>query len=437
MSEYYKMVRVGGRRDKTAFYFNSIADVLQFNDEILSSIPTGSEEYKIARPYIQDIIGTVQRRSNKLTWYGTNDTSWAGKKINEYLKINQMQEALNSLASQTVNLEIEDLQQKQTLIFNDRELGIFSFDLASLGLIPVYEYYSNLLKRIVDANFVESYVNDSGDIIYYFVGLPYVPKHQLEYSIDFAGYYSKILGRVVGRNEIVEEIPTDPNKEILYFFPERNEIPKHDVEQRQSVDESGEFKFTSTYKKSFIQIEKVQKSIPRVDLIIPTGYAGTVMPDEMFWNSVSISAISRKLSELNIDYRIIASRAIQTYTGNKRNYGFINLKSDYEVFDMNQLSVIISDARFFRIDLFRLAYAMQYLSGYGGNFSDEIGYSIREQSEIKSVYMDYLSQQTNESDLEASKNPVSKIVIESALSRAAAISSYNNVIQQIRQLVTV
>lgn len=437
MTDYYKLAYVEGRQN-AVFYFDDLNSVYRFNNDILNAIPKSSSEYQIAEPYIDDIEKRVAEyaRSEGITWYGTKDTSWAGKPINQYAKSAEMFTAFQSLSQSTLNVDIVDIDQKKTINFNDRELGIFSFDLASLGLYPVYEYYSNLLKRTVDPNFVESYENEKGERIFYFVGLPFVPKHEVQYDFDFAGYYSKILGRVVSKNEIVEQIPTDPKDEITYFFPERAEIPKHDVQQIQSVDESGNPKFSSTFKKSFIQIEKVYKRVPRIDIIVPVSYSATIKSEEMFWNSIAVAAVAQKLSDSNVDYRIIASNTASTINGGKNNFAFIELKNDQQPLDINQLGLVVSDARVFRTDFFRLDYAMQYRAGYGAYFSSSIGRPINDVQLIKRMYMGYLAQSTNESDIEASTMPQSKIVFPQALSRQAAINSYNKVVGDVSNLIS-
>lgn len=436
MSEYYKLAYVGGRQN-AVYYFDDLSSVFRFNSDILNAIPKSSSEYTIAGNYIDRIeqVAASSINSQGVTWYGTTDSSWAGKPINQYLKSSEMFTALQNLLQETLNVDVIDLDQKKTINFNDREIGIFSFDLASLGLYPVYEYYSHLLKRTVDPNFVESYVNESGERIYYFVGLPYVPKHEVKYNIDFAGYYSKVLGRVVSKNEIVEQLPTDPKDEITYFFPERQEIPKHDVQQIQAVDESGELRFSSTFKKSFIQIEKVYKRLPRIDIIVPVSYSGIVKSEEMFWNSIAVASVAQKLSDSNIDYRIIACETGKTVKGEKSCYGFIQLKDDEQPFDINQLGLVVSDARVFRTEFFRFDYAMQYRAGYGAYFDSSIAFAINNVDVIKSMYMGYLAQSTNESDIEASTNPDSKIVFPQALSKQAAINSYNKVVSQVSNLI--
>jgi len=68
-----------------------------------------------------------------------------------------------------------DLEQKKQLEFTSQEIGIFSFDLASLGLIRVFEYYSPLLKRNVDANCVRSFKVDENKLIFYHVYVAEIP----------------------------------------------------------------------------------------------------------------------------------------------------------------------------------------------------------------------------------------------------------------------
>ena len=96
--------------------------------------------------------------------------------------------------------------------------------------------------------------------------------------------------------------------------------------------------------------------------------------------------------------------------------------------------MIVSDMRFFRLNFFRLAYAMQYDSGFGSYFTDSIGNPMDDSDEIKRIYIDYLSKQNNQTDRLASLDSLSKIVLPVSYTENQAELNYNEVIKTIAKL---
>ena len=145
-------------------------------------------------------------------------------------------------------------------------------------------------------------------------------------------------------------------------------------------------------------------------------------------------SICERLTQANVDYRVIACYGLTV--NNKYVYDFVNIKNENQPLDKNQLSLLISDMRFFRVEMFRTFYASLYDAGYKGvnDFTKSIGSINVNTNDIKSTYIEYLSKQSSQTDRLASQISNSKIVLPPALTGAEALSSYNTVINQISTL---
>ena len=426
---YYKREKLGGY--KTAFLFDGLDLYNRFIDEVEQTAQGNAR-----RGF--DTLNTpnyVERKSRDSEWFGTTDSSWANQPITTFQFNNELDSFLQSFRNQTIAIDVIDIDQQKSIKFTEKEIGVFSFDLASLGLIKVYEYYSPLLKSIVKPDLVRSYRNEKGELIFYHVYSPYVPKHICNYNGRTNGYYSEILKRNVSKADLIEEIDDD---NIYFVFPERKEIPQHDVERRQKIGENGKPKYATTFKKCFIEIPKIEKPLPRIDIIVPSTYSASVNAQtQMLYGSMAAIALAEKLSKAGVNYRIVASYSVQTNGAGTRKsvYPFVTLKKEGEPLDKNKIAVLLSDGRQFRYRQFKGFYAVQYDAGYDSNINvSAIGTPITGAAEIKEAYIEFLSKSPNPEDRAAAEKPNSKIVLDLSLSRQQAERAYNNIISQISSL---
>lgn len=425
---YYKREKLRG--EKTGFIFDGLDLYNRFIDETDKAAQGNARRGfdMINEPnYVQ--------RNSEVSWYGTSDTSWANQPISTFQFNNELDSFLQSFRSQTLSVDVVDIDQQKSIKFTEKEIGVFSFDLASLGLIKVYEYYSPLLKTIVKSDLVRSRKNEKGELIFYHVYTPYVPKHICNYNARTNGYYSEILKRNVNKADLVEEIDED---NIYFVFPERKEVPQHDVERRQQLDKNGKPKYATTFKKCFIEIPKIEKPLPRIDIIVPSTYsAGVNASTEMLYGSMAAITLAEKLSKAGVNYRILACYAVQT-TGagtSKKVYPFVTLKKEGEPLDKNKIAVLLSDGRQFRFRQFKGFFAVQYDAGYDSSINtSSIGRPVTDSSEIKNAYLEMLAKSPNPEDIAAAEKPNSKIVLDLALSKQSAERAYNNIIRQISNL---
>lgn len=485
---YYKRANIDvGNTQRTAFMFESLEKYNLFLNE------TDARATGIARMMFDEINSPNYLRSNAtdIDWYGTRDTSLITNDLQEYLFNPQLDSFLQTLRSRTINVDKIDLDQQKTIKFTEQEIGVFSFDLASLGLIPVYDFFSPLLKRNVSGNFIKSKPNPTNKkkLIFYHKYTPAIEEHEVEYSTSKGAFFSKILSRSVTKSELIE---VDVDK---FIFPAREEVIEHDVIRKNRFNKNGKPMYTTTWKKSFIYIPKVEKPLPRIDLIISASFGSKRKAEsEMIYSSMSAIAIAEKLSNSGINYRIIACYPLTTNGADTNintpdeTYPFVIVKKEGEVLDKNKIGVLLSDARQFRYQQFRGFIASQYDSGWGDNIGGSYGYIIDDSrmviktgdkeyvvsnvktgtyemerdpktnkmvrkkyesendalidirgqgfkiNRVKDAYIDYLAQSQDPNDVKASKNRDSKIVFSGALSMAEAQAQYENVVSQITKI---
>jgi hypothetical protein len=435
---YYNRVKINN--DTTVFQFDSMIEYTRFTNDVQSvAEPRSNARRGFNRINDANYI-TSGIRQNGISWFGTIDESLVNNNVTSYLFNDRVDAFLDSLKSSTINLDVIDIDQKKQLQFTEQEIGIFSFDLASLGLIPVYEFYSQLLDKIVSPNLVlvekddkGNYILDSnGDKIFYHIHQPKIIKHFVSYNTKQGGWYSDILQMVISK----DNLSTDDG--IDYFVEERKEIQKHIVQRKNKLNDKGEKQFITTWKKCFVHIPKVEKTLPRIDIIVNSAFSSNINAvNEMIYSSMSAICIAQKLSNANVDYRLIASYGTTTAgSGAMENViPFITLKSEGEPLDINAISILLSDARQYRFNNFNSKLALQYDAGLDDKINvNYISYPLNDLTTIKEAYIDYLKQSSNPSDVLASKNEDSKIVLTSVFSEQDAINQYNDVISRISRI---
>jgi hypothetical protein len=480
--------------DRTAYYFDGTTGYNRFIAEVEAnaladntSVARRGFEMVNDRNYAQGIINTYGTDK-----YGTTDASLVTSPITGYLFNNELDTFVQNVRDRTVTVDKVDIDQVKSIKFTEMEIGIFSFDLASLGLIPVMEYYSPLLKKIVSGNFVYAYKDsnnvplkdDNGKTMFYHVFVPKVPTHSVEFDGGKNGYYSEILNRVLEKSDLFFDDKT--NK---FYYLETQEIIQHDVQQKQKLDANGKLKWTTTWKKSFIHIPRVSKPLPRVDIIVASSFGWNIdATTEMIYSSMAAIALAEKLSKSNVNYRIIVAYPLSTSGpgSTKEIYSYVVAKKDGEALDKNKIAVLMSDGRQFRYNQFKGFYATQYdagfdsrisVTGIGSPINDSLfidkqyptegngdKYIIRDLSSLtqsrryneeydtpqdavedvkangwavdrtKIAYMDYLANSINPNDIMASKNWDSKILFSGALTEQDAVNQYESAITKISNL---
>lgn len=415
----------------TVFMFDKIYDYNDFIEQKATELPTLSRN---AKSVYDDSTGPsfVRSTATDITKFGTTDVSQVTGKLDTFIDSNRLNQFLEQFRDQTVSFDSIDIDQKKKIKFTSQEIGIFSFDLASLGLVRVYEYFSPYLNKIISPNFVRSFKNAEGKLIFYHVMVEGVPRHRL----DFKGgkLFSFRLNREVSIDE-AEKVEDEDN--IEYFMPETPKIEKHEVERIQKRDKKGNLVFSSTFKKSFIYIPKITTQLPRIDLIINASYGWSVSAtDQMIWSSMAAISIAEKLASSNVDFRIYGSYPVQFRNG-KSVYTFVKLKDTNEPLNINGLAVMTSDGRQFRYQQFKGFITTGADAGYGNDIPSSIGTPIVNEQNIKNSFIEFLKKTQDFDSGDAAVFENSKIVFGQSLSRDAAIDKYNQVVSQISKVTTI
>lgn len=489
---YYKRRELDA--DRTAFYFEGTTEYNRFIAEVEANAV--ADNTSLARQVFRNlnspnyVTDAIRRRGTAK--FGTTNASIVTAPIRNYLFNNELDTYMQNVRDRTINVDKVDIDQVKSIKFTEMEIGIFSFDLASLGLIPVMEYYSPLLKKIVSGNFVFAHKDANnkplkdanGKTMFYHIFSSEIPKHFIQFDGGKNGYYSDILKRVVEKENLLFDQKTNQ-----FYHPQTPEIPQHDVFQKQKEYENGNKKWSTTWKKSFIHIPKINKPLPRIDIIIASSFEANVNAEtQMIYSSMSAIALAERLSKSNINYRIIVAYPVETAGSGTRKslYSYVVAKKDGEALDRNKMAILISDGRQFRYNSFKAFTAMQYdadfdsrisVNGIGAPINDELfidkqnanegsgkKYIIRDinsltQSNVytdtydtpqeavadikarglnidrvKIAYMDYLASSINPQDITSSQNWNSKILFSGALTENAAVNQYESAIRKITNL---
>jgi hypothetical protein len=425
----YKKVTLNQNNNTGVVYmYDTYYDFLDFNEEqfrLIDQNPT-SRAFNVKQGYFAQNELESSARNDR--WFGTTDLSEVTNEIRSFLMNNELETETQQLTNQTLPSIDFDLEQKKQLEFTSQEIGIFSFDLASLGLIRVFEYYSPLLKRNVDANYVKSYKVDDNKLVFYHVFAAEIPEHILEQRNG--KLFSALLNTFIEKNDA--QMKTDSNGVIYFVHPFRDEIEKHDVIRRQKTNDDGSLKFSSTWKKSFIYIPIQENQIPQLDLFFVTSFGGRRNArTEIFWNAVLLNTLINLLSKANIRFRVFAGIG-NRWRGNEQNLSFTKVKDINDAIDSNLIAILGGDARSFRYNGFKWYLASGWDSGLDRNINSSFGTITTDATILKNALIETLTK-TNDfgSSREDTINPRTKILVPPVINITEARNAILNIMQQI------
>jgi hypothetical protein len=262
-----------------------------------------------------------------------------------------------------------------------------------------------------------------------------VPKHIL---LQKNGkLFSPLLKTYIPKDEAI--IETDSQGNIVFYHPFKEEIPKHDVERIQQKNDDGKPKFSSTWKKSFIYIPKVEKELPQIDLIISSTFYGSVDAQDIFWTGVAVNTILNILSSANMRFRVYVGVS-NTWSGDISDSmtSFIKVKDLNDAVDANLVSILSADARNFRYNFFKWIIRFADENGYRNIMRSGLGGVNDDKSFLKSAFIELLNEKKDfGSSVEDTLNPNTKIILTGVRTRDSAIDEINNVINQIKGLATI
>lgn len=424
--QYYKREKMSA--NVWTFSFDSIAEYDKFIEDTTRTATSVAKRtldgYASGNLVNSSIIFGGQN------WFGTTNEGEVRGNLDTFLYRAEIQNVLSNITNRVNSINLADIDQQKSIKFTQQEIGIFSFDLASLGLIKVYEYFSPLLNEIVSSNLVESYKTQNDQTIYFFVGQPFVPQHEIEYNVKTGGFFSPILKRNIPKEDLLF---IDNGGRLYYEFQEQKEILRHEVERKHKLNDDGSKKYATTFKKCFVYIPKVDKPLPRIDIIVPFSFSSSDNAETLKFNAIPAIALSEALSKIGVNYRIVVSYPI-VQNQSLKIFQYINVKKEDEALDKNKIALFSGDPRYYRYQRFRgivssLSDINRDSSGDDGNWR-----TIKDNDEIKQNYVDFLAKSTNPEDIEASKRLNSKIVQRPVSTEAGAIQEYERIINIIKSL---
>lgn len=340
---------------------NNVSSFFQYYDNIqVTSQPVNGNQGRtyegmlnwVKNDYSREIISGNGSVSNR-EWFGEPLITSADEGLarTRYQRMDDYQDIYNRYIKpriqEILKTSMAKLEQPQ-IRFNDRQLGIFDFNRASLGLIPVYKYYSVKQKKIVDGAEVETY--EAGSVFKY---------------------------RLISDGSPVISVPsllTDDDKLRDKIY---NEIYKgadvFETLAKYNVRIGGVDAFTSTYKKVWVLKEQVKKLKNAIRIFVKIGENSSCRFDDYKWNGYLGLALAEILDTLGYAVNIVGvygnDHECNIEGNGNLEYGSrffaINLKRFDETIDKGSILYFLSDMTFFRLKIFEtIVKDAQYYNDY-------------------------------------------------------------------------
>ncbi|TYB78347.1 DUF7192 family protein [Bizionia myxarmorum] len=248
-----------------------------------------NENYKIAKDFFSNSSLEWQILNN---FYGPEtEVEKLSEGYTQFQKPNLLNETINNL-----NAEIkEDLfssMEKPKMKINDR-FGMFSFDLASMAMTYIYEYFKVSNNEKVDANLVETIKN-------------------------------KLIYKPTG------------------------EAVKQEIKRR----ENGTPVVVSSVRNSLIDFEKQDKQDRSVEIMVLNAFSSDLQVEKIIYNSMAAITTAQNLIKKGFRVKITALKVIE----NKKTtyFHFVPAKRFNQPLDINAAAYVCGDPRFYRYAGFKL-----------------------------------------------------------------------------------
>jgi hypothetical protein len=238
--------------------------------------------------------------------FDINDDNWFGpgttyeQLLAGYTKF-QKPELLDQVRKQVSNAlptELLSTIQKKKTRFNDRGLGVFSFDKASGGMFLAYDYYDQGTGAKVDGNYVA-------------------------------------------------------NKEGKYFHTETN----RPLEQKVRIGENGLPVVKSSIKKSYVDFEKKNVMQNAVEIFVNVSVSADTEVDDFVYNGMSALILAEFLLQKGFKVKINALYTLKHHETQEFYHHILPSKGWADTLDLQALAYISSDPRFYRYEVFKAVVA--------------------------------------------------------------------------------
>lgn len=211
-------------------------------------------------------------------------------------KTDAIQEAMERIAK---DIDLGGALKKARLKITDNPAGVFDFGLASLGLIRLPEFYS---EELAEEDPLYSIQNEDPPGIVKPDDVERDEKGQyfFRHTIDKRKRVFYLTKRQKGTTLFVA---TRPNYGLTRTAG--MEVP----EKYDTPEVSKELKFTSNFKKSYIEFDRKGGTLPYVDLVIPMQFF-TTDPDAKLKSVLPSLILSNFLNRAGVQTRIYMTRCV-------------------------------------------------------------------------------------------------------------------------------
>ena len=183
--------------------------------------------------------------------------------------------------------------EKPKMKINDK-FGMFSFDLASMAMTYVYEYYT-LKGKKVDSSFVEKSTHK------------------------------------------------------FIYLPTREEV-KQKIKRRAD----GTPVVVSSVRNSLIDFEKSSKQDRSVEIMVFNSFAGREGADTVIWNAMAAISVAKNLILKGFRVKLTSVLVVTSKDAGKTYFHFIPAKRFNQPLDINAAAYVCGDPRFFRFQGFKI-----------------------------------------------------------------------------------
>lgn len=328
---------------------------------------------------LQAVVSKGQRLldgSNENSWYGLKsrmkEKTWRYLYDRTDFVYNDIYEDLrnktwNQLQRLLRNNSIAEIIKKD-FEWNEKELGLFSFDRASLGLFPKYCYYSLKYKQTYQEDFVE--IIGDGENAKYFLKSDKSPI-QLSYEVNLFE-------------------PNEKGEDKIY-------INAKDNINIENIDKIGYLSVASSIKKSFIYQVPKPKIANAIRLFIDFGCNGDILWKQKIYCGMLGIIIAEFFEYLGYATSIVPYIGFQRYSNSKNTNVYRLLayqgKKFTETLETEKLLLSCSDIAFFRTRFFFYAHL---LSDYYGDEVDEgIGFNMTREEKHCSIIQQFKNKDKN------------------------------------------
>jgi len=319
------------------------------------------------------LINRLGQDLNNETWYGDPlpATVQDGLDRTKY----QRMEEFNDVYKRVIQPRIQDILnisranlEMPTLKYNDRGLGIFDFNKASTGLIPIYKYYSFKKKEFVEGT--DCKVVKDGK--------------KVKYALKSDGSPVVIVPRIKGYKNNGKH---DKDYEVEKVHKAYKEIydggKVFEVLKKFGLKIGGQNSIGSTIKKVYVQKEKIAKPKNAVRIFVNLGANCDVTAEQLKWSGYLAIGIALLMGTLGYSVSVTAVYGCNSNinTGGaalERGTRFIgiNLKNFEETLDAASLLYVCSDATFFRMKIFEVIVKNAFV------YKDYMGHGLGSTAEL-------------------------------------------------------